>query len=98
MPAILEEVDKPMHGYGSATPLVLIHDGGGTIFQYFMLGSLRRATYAIANPYFDDGIKPAGGIPQLAKEYAEAIRGTIGKGPVIVGGTTIATSRWSVCC
>lgn len=96
MPAILEEIDNPKDGYGSAIPLVLIHDGGGSIFQYFMVGSLGRTIYGIANPYFESGVRPEGGIPQLAKEYAEAIRGTIETGPVIIGGTTVMTPCWNI--
>lgn len=86
MPAELEEIDKPRDSKSSAVPLVLIHDGGGTIFQYYMLGPLNREVYGIANPYHNASEKPAGGIHELAREYVEAIRKTIGRGPVIVGG------------
>ena len=88
MPARLEELDC---SYNPAVPLVLIHDGGGTIFQYYMLGPLNRTTFAIASPYFDSGIRPTGGVPELAKEYASAIRNEIGRGSVILGGTTGVT-------
>lgn len=87
MPAVLERVDR-LQAPAFHTPLVLIHDGGGTTFQYYMLKPLYRRLYAIPNPYFDEGgSPPAGGVPQLAKEYAEAIQATIGNGPVLIGGT-----------
>lgn len=87
MSAVLEIIDEPEQGPSSTTPLVLIHDGSGTIFHYYMLGPLNRTVYAIAYPYFDDQTMPPGGLYQLATEYVEAIRETIGKGPVIIGGT-----------
>lgn len=89
MSAELQEVYEAERGDEDLAPIVLIHDGGGTIFQYFMLGYLGRRTYAIANPYFQSGSQPKGGLPELAKEYAEAIKQEIGKGPVIIGGTLL---------
>jgi hypothetical protein len=90
MPAVLERLDTlRLRGHASHIPLILIHDGGGTIFEYYMLGPLYRRTYGIPNPYFHDGgSPPAGGVPQLAKEYAEAIQATIRNGPILIGGTT----------
>lgn len=84
MAARLEEVDINELNCGSP-PLILIHDGGGTTFQYYMLGPLQRSTYAISNPYFRDGVAPPGGIPHLAEEYAAAIRKTM-RGRIIIGG------------
>jgi thioesterase domain-containing protein len=86
MPAELVEISKTRNLPKSSVPLVLIHDGGGTIYQYHLLGPLNRDVYGIANPYFDSGIKAAGGIPELAMDYAEAIRRSVGSGPVIIGG------------
>ena len=85
MLATLDEVDVSEPANGSRVPLVLIHDGGGTTFQYHMLGTLGRHSYAVANPYFNDGAEPPGGIRHLAEEYAAAIEDTL-KGPVIIGG------------
>lgn len=92
MPAELTDLHSLRERYTN-TPLILIHDGGGTIFEYCMLGSLHRRTHAIANPYFDDGgSPPAGGLQQLAQEYVEAIEATIKEGPILVGGTTSPSS------
>ena len=91
MSAVLEKIDEPEQGLSSTTPLVLIHDGSGTIFHYYMLGPLNRTVYGVAYPYFDDQTMPPGGLHQLATEYAEAIRETIGKGSVIVGGNRLLT-------
>jgi thioesterase domain-containing protein len=77
-------------GQGStAVPLVLIHDGGGTIYSYLNLGQLHRDVYAIFNPHFDDGSPWMGGIPEMAQEYAKMIRAKIGRGPIILGGESI---------
>ncbi|KAK4892681.1 hypothetical protein LTR49_028564, partial [Elasticomyces elasticus] len=86
MQTVLEKLDTPREKHVSNIPLVLIHDGRGTIFQYYMLGPLYRHTYGIAYPYFDDGGMPEGGVPQIAMKYAEAIRRDIRKGPVLIGG------------
>lgn len=91
MSAVLEKIDEPEQGSSSTTPLVFIHDGSGTIFHYYMLGPLNRTVYGVAYPYFDDQTMPPGGLHQLATEYAEAIRETIGKGSVIVGGSRLLT-------
>lgn len=86
MPAEVQEVYEAERSDEALLPIVLIHDGGGTVFQYFMLGYLGRQTYAIANPYFESGTIPGGGLPALAKEYVTAIEQELGKGPVIIGG------------
>ncbi|QIW98567.1 hypothetical protein AMS68_004085 [Peltaster fructicola] len=86
MQAEAQEIYQGEREDEAATPIVLIHDGGGTVFQYYMLEYLGRRTYAIANPYFESGSKPEGGLPELAKEYVKAIQAAIGNGPVILGG------------
>jgi hypothetical protein len=67
-------------------PLILLHDGGGTIFQYFFLGPLNRETYAIASPYFESENRPNRGISQLAAEYIQAIRRETQHKSFIIGG------------
>lgn len=64
----------PANSRTSRTPLFLIHDGGGTTFDYFFLGDLRRTTYGIHNPNFSTGVPWDGGIPQLASLYIVFIR------------------------
>jgi hypothetical protein len=94
MSAALEKVDEPEQGSPDTTPLVLIHDGSGTVFHYYMLGPLNRTLYAIAYPYFDSQSMPAGGLHQLATEYVAAIRETVGKGPIIVGGSRLLSQSY----
>ncbi|KAF2147675.1 alpha/beta-hydrolase [Myriangium duriaei CBS 260.36] len=72
--------------FGNNTPLFLIHDGGGTIFNYFLLGSLKRQVYGIANSHFDSGEPWEGGMHGMAREYASYIESTVSSGPIILGG------------
>lgn len=96
MSAKLEEIDITRNNSGSSVPLILIHDGGGTIFQYYTLGPLSRDVYGIANPYFSSGDGDAVSITDLASKYAEVIQKSFGSSSVIVGGecgsTTAPTS------
>ncbi|ETN44437.1 uncharacterized protein HMPREF1541_10618 [Cyphellophora europaea CBS 101466] len=72
-----------------AVPLFLIHDGGGTVFQYFSLGDLDRPVYAIGNPRFESGEPWSGGIPEMARAYADLVHAALppgGGGQVILGG------------
>ncbi|KAK4159116.1 Alpha/Beta hydrolase protein, partial [Cladorrhinum sp. PSN259] len=84
------------------TPLILIHDGGGTIFAYYCLNPLhpRREVYAIANPRYHS-LPPAdfpsslpqweGGIPQMAAHYLSLI-----KSLYPTRGTKILLGGWSM--
>lgn len=58
----------------SATPVFLIHDGGGTTFSYHCLGSLHRRVYGIANPRFFAAEPFPGGLPEMGRLYASKIR------------------------
>jgi thioesterase domain-containing protein len=71
------------------TPLVLIHDGGGTIFSYHCLGDLDRPVYGIANPLYESGEAWAGGIPEMASNYLGFIKSAIPSGDVIIGGWSL---------
>ena len=72
---------------GDAPPLVLIHDGGGTVVSYFHMGSLDRDVYAIANPHFDSGDPWEYGLPEMAHEYSKFIKSEIPSGQILLGGT-----------
>jgi pimeloyl-ACP methyl ester carboxylesterase len=85
----LEEIQACDTPGESNTPLVLIHDGGGTTFQYWLLEDLNRQVFGIASPYFESGQKPPGGIKQLANDYASAIRTHLGPTKIILGGQDI---------
>lgn len=72
-----------------AIPLVLIHDGGGTVFNYWTLGPLHRQMFGISDPAFDSGAEWRGwegGLKQMAELYCNMIRKEIGKGKILLGG------------
>ncbi|KAJ4302062.1 hypothetical protein N0V88_002198 [Collariella sp. IMI 366227] len=71
------------------TPLVLIHDGGGTIFSYYCLSDLGRPLYGISNPRFQTGNTWEGGIPQMTREYIKFIKKAVPKGDIIIGGWSL---------
>ncbi|KAK1756938.1 hypothetical protein QBC47DRAFT_298270 [Echria macrotheca] len=71
------------------TPLVMIHDGGGTTFSYYLLGNLDRTVYGIANPHFRSGEAWEGGIPEMARYYVDLIKSVIPRGKVILGGWSL---------
>ncbi|KAL4982160.1 Alpha/Beta hydrolase protein [Aspergillus falconensis] len=74
-------------------PLILIHDGGGTIFSYFLLGDLHRDVWAIHNPKYFTAEPWEGGIDEMASHYIELMKDAGIKGKILLGGTTV---RWSL--
>lgn len=73
----------------NAIPLVLIHDGGGTVFNYWTLGPLNRQMYGISDPAFESGAQWKdweGGLVQMAELYCNMVKKEIGKGKIILGG------------
>ncbi|KAK4138519.1 alpha/beta-hydrolase [Trichocladium antarcticum] len=72
-----------------ATPLVLIHDGGGTTFSYYCLGELDRRVYGIANPHYQSGGTWHGGIPEMAAHYLRLIKAAVPRGDIIIGGWSL---------
>ncbi|KAL7934554.1 alpha/beta-hydrolase [Trichoderma chlorosporum] len=70
-------------------PLVLIHDGGGTTFGYFMLGSLYREVWAIHNPHFFDGGAFEGGMDEMARLYIQYMKDSGIKGNILLGGWSL---------
>ncbi|KAL7947432.1 alpha/beta-hydrolase [Trichoderma barbatum] len=70
-------------------PLVLIHDGGGTTFGYFMLGSLYREVWAIHNPHYFDGGAFEGGMDEMARLYIQCMKNTGIKGNILLGGWSL---------
>lgn len=72
------------------TPLVLIHDGGGTTYSYHCLGALGRAVYGIYNPHYGTDRVWAGGIREMAAHYAGLVKAAVPRGgPVILGGWSL---------
>lgn len=70
-------------------PLVLIHDGGGSVFNYFLLKSLGRAVYGIYNPRTGDGEQWPGGITEMAREYCQMILRAVPEGEILIGGWSL---------
>ncbi|CRG90800.1 hypothetical protein PISL3812_07845 [Talaromyces islandicus] len=73
----------------SSVPLFLIHDGGGTITNYFAFGNLGRDLYGIYNPRFQDGQTWPGGIAEMAKEYAEMVKEMSPSKKILLGGWSL---------
>ncbi|POR34498.1 Uncharacterized protein TPAR_05300 [Tolypocladium paradoxum] len=71
------------------TPLVLIHDGGGTIFSYFILGSLNRDVWAIHNPKYFDAEPWKGGMDEMARHYINLIVKAGISGTILLGGWSL---------
>lgn len=68
-------------------PLVLIHDGGGTVFTYFNIKDIGRDMYAIGDPRFQSSTPWEGGIPEMAANYTQQLERNVPAGKVILGGT-----------
>ncbi|KAK2062294.1 hypothetical protein LY76DRAFT_613801 [Colletotrichum caudatum] len=67
-------------------PLVLIHDGGGTSFTYFLLDSLHRDVWAIHNPHYHTGEVWPGGMVEMAHHYIGLMLMAGLSGPILLGG------------
>ncbi|KAL2851010.1 Alpha/Beta hydrolase protein [Aspergillus pseudoustus] len=76
-------------GPAAATPLFLLHDGGGTIFNYFMLGDLDRPVYGIQDPKFGTADQWEGGMEEMARLYISFIRSAVPQGPILLGGWSL---------
>lgn len=66
--------------------MFLIHDGGGTVFSYFLLGLLERTVYGISNPHFETELTWENGIESMAEYYAQLIKTTCPSGDILLGG------------
>ncbi|EPE34338.1 alpha/beta-Hydrolase [Glarea lozoyensis ATCC 20868] len=70
-------------------PLFLIHDGGGTVFSYFLLESLGRTVYGISNPNFETESTWENGIASMAEYYVNLIKATYPSGHILLGGWSL---------
>lgn len=78
---------RPKTGrFTRATPLVLIHDAGGTTYSYLRLGSLNRDVWAIQDPYFETAKPWNGGFEEMAERYVQLIESAGIRGPILLGG------------
>ncbi|OAX81539.1 hypothetical protein ACJ72_04118 [Emergomyces africanus] len=76
-------------GQEKATPLILIHDGGGTTVSYYYLDHLDRAVYGIQNPRLYSGEPWDHGLPEMARVYADLILSVVPSGPLLLGGWSL---------
>jgi hypothetical protein len=84
---ILSNPTLIQQGPPGSLPLFLIHDSGGTIFNYFLLTSLNRTVYGIYNPHFDSCNNWDGGFRAMGMEYISLIKSAVPSGNVLIGGT-----------
>jgi pimeloyl-ACP methyl ester carboxylesterase len=68
------------------SPLVLIHDGGGTTFSYFTLGDLHREVWAIHDPRYWDSKPWEGGVEEIAGHYIKLMQMAGINGDILMGG------------
>ncbi|PGH31685.1 hypothetical protein GX50_05525 [[Emmonsia] crescens] len=82
-------IQPPPPGLETTTPLILIHDGGGTTVSYCYLDSLDRAVYGIQNPRLYSGQAWDHGLPEMARVYADLILSVVPSGPLLLGGWSL---------
>lgn len=71
---------------GTPAPLVLFHDAGGTIYNYFLLRSLGRDTFGFPELQAAKEESWTGGMRGIASRYVERMKAVIPPGPIILGG------------
>ncbi|GMG38236.1 unnamed protein product [Aspergillus oryzae] len=84
----IEEIQISAHRSANAAPLILFHDGGGTVFSYYLLGDLNRNVYGIADPFFATANSWTGGVREMAEAYASSIWDKFTQRPLLLGGTS----------
>ncbi|KAI0122017.1 alpha/beta-hydrolase [Daldinia grandis] len=71
-------------------PLILIHDGGGTNFNYHLLNQIGRPLWGLANARLHEGGWWEGGIPQMATYYVGLLSKAIPEGgDILLGGWSL---------
>ncbi|KAI1319974.1 alpha/beta-hydrolase [Xylariaceae sp. FL0255] len=71
-------------------PLILLHDGGGTTFNYHCLYPIGRTVYAIHNAHLDEGGYWESGISGMATHYIQLIETILPKGgDIVLGGWSL---------
>ncbi|KAI1819923.1 Alpha/Beta hydrolase protein [Xylaria intraflava] len=71
-------------------PLILLHDGGGTTFNYHCLYPIGRTLYGIHNTRLDEGGYWESGIPGMASRYIELIETVLPEGgDILLGGWSL---------
>lgn len=90
-PPLMVIQDEPEHT--GEVPLVLIHDGGGTVVSYHSLKSLGRPVYAIPDVTLGTD-QSWESIAQMAETYSQVVQQKFIAGPVLLGGEA---QRWIYC-
>ncbi|KFX95304.1 hypothetical protein V490_03935 [Pseudogymnoascus sp. VKM F-3557] len=87
-PSLVQEArNRP----ASSIPLVLIHDGGGTTFGYYLLGELHpaRELWAIHNPNYKSSRPYPKTMQEIARDYIRMIESSGIHGPIYLGGWSL---------
>lgn len=76
-------------------PLILFHDGAGTLFSYFLLQTLGRDVFGFEDPSVASGDKQTcgGGVREMAAYYYASMKGSMRPSPVILGGEYHPSTR-----
>ncbi|EMD58175.1 hypothetical protein COCSADRAFT_42084 [Bipolaris sorokiniana ND90Pr] len=73
-------------GPSGTPPLVLVHGGGGTLYEYFSLHSMNRDVWGMPYPGYGIDQKSTSSLSEMAKTYIMMLRNTISSGDIILGG------------
>lgn len=92
MLAVTPTLTPLQDGDPSLPPLILFHDGSGTIEYYKKLNNIGCNVYAIMNPVLKED-HWAKSMSDMAHRYASAISTTI-EGPFILGGKFLCPQTW----
>ncbi|RYO80559.1 hypothetical protein DL764_009886 [Monosporascus ibericus] len=85
-----DRIQRRLDGRRSkCTSVVLIHDGGGTTFAYYMLHALDRDVYTIYDPNYATAQPWEGGLDGMAAHYLRLIKDAGLHGPLILGGWSL---------
>ncbi|KAH6651958.1 Alpha/Beta hydrolase protein [Truncatella angustata] len=77
-------------GGDELTPLILMHDGGGTTFSYHCLDFTNRPLYGVENVHLHEGGWWDGGIVEMARHYIGLISKALPRGgDIILGGWSL---------
>ncbi|OAA51945.1 Thioesterase domain containing protein [Metarhizium rileyi] len=71
---LVQRERQPYRHGKPATPIFLIHDGGGTTFAYHCMNSINRFVYGIGNPYFTCPESFDGDLADLGELYVSWIQ------------------------
>jgi len=90
---------NPVHLQGdrlqtSSVPLFLIHDGGGTIYPYFGIGSLGRDVYGIFNLQLASASKGRIDIVEMAGDYCRRVKEASEDRNILLGGKPPSLHHW----